>query len=131
MKPIRLVYMALLLMVAGFGCQSKESDSESIRIKPSKVRDEELGRTLLHLAPNGKMTKRLIIRGVDVNAKDSFGMTPLHTAVIANHRDIVEVIVALRSDINTKSHRSQTPLFWAVTKSRKDMAEWLIAKAPT
>jgi len=127
MKPIRLVYMALLLMVAGLGCQKKESDSESIRINPSKARGEELRRTLLHLAPNGKMAKRLINEGADVNAKVSFGMTPLHTAVIADRRDVVEVLVARRAEINAKSYRGQTPLFWAVTKDRKDMAEWLIA----
>ena len=127
MKLIRLVYLVLFLIVAGLGCQRKESDSESIRIKPSKIRGEALDRTLLHLAPNWKVAERLINEGTDVNAKDSFGMTPLHTAVIANRRDVVEVLVARRADINAKSHRGQTPLFWAVTKSRKDMAGWLIA----
>ena len=77
MKPIRLVYMVLLLMVAGLGCRRKESDLESIRIKPSKARGEALGRTLLHLAPNGKVAERLINEGGNVNAKGSFGMTLL------------------------------------------------------
>ncbi len=130
MKLIRLVYMALLLMVAVFGCKRKESDSESIRIKPSKVWGEALDRTLLHLAPNWKVAERLINEGADVNANDSFGMTPLHMAVIANRRDVVEVLVAHGTDINAQSHRGQTPLFWAVTKSRKDMAEWLITHGP-
>ncbi len=67
MKSTRLVYMTLLLMIAGFGCQRKESDSESIRIKPSKVQGEALDRTLLHLAPNGKVAERLINEGADVN----------------------------------------------------------------
>ena len=53
MKSIRLIYTLLLLMVAGFGCQPKESESESIRVKPSKARGEELGRTLLIYMKNG------------------------------------------------------------------------------
>jgi ankyrin repeat protein len=128
MKSIRLVYMSLFLMVAILGCERKESDSEGIRIKPSKVRGEALGRTLLHLAPNWKVAERLINEGAEVDAKDSFGMTPLHTAVIANRRDVAEVLVARGAEINAESRRGQTPLFWAVTKNHKDMAEWLIAR---
>jgi len=83
--------MALLLMVAGLGCERKESDS--IRVLPTKVWGEALDRTLLHLAPNWKVAERLITRGADVNGKDSFGMTLLHTAVQASRKEIVELLL--------------------------------------
>jgi ankyrin repeat protein len=92
MKSIRLVYMVLLLMVAGPGCERKESDSESIRIMPSKVRGEVLDRTLLHMAPNGKMAGRLINEGADVNAKDNEGRIPMDCAQDSGHTEIVELL---------------------------------------
>jgi len=92
MKSIRVVYMTLLLMVAAFGCQPKESDSESIRIKPSKVRGEALDRTLLHLAPNGEVAERLINEGAYVNTKGKEGRTPMDCAQDSNHTEIVELL---------------------------------------
>ena len=92
MKSIRLVYMILLLMVAGFGCQRKESDSESIRIKLSKVRGEALDQTLLHLAPNEKVAELLINEGADVNTKGKEGRTPIDCAQDSNHIEIVELL---------------------------------------
>ncbi len=92
MKSTRLVYMALLLMIAGFGCQRKETDSESIRIKPSKVRGEALDQTLLHLAHNGKVAERLINEGADVNTKGKEGRTPMDCAQDSNHTKIVELL---------------------------------------
>ncbi|MFC1794542.1 ankyrin repeat domain-containing protein [Planctomycetota bacterium] len=106
MKSIRLLYIVLLLIVADLGCRRKESDSGSIKIMPSKARGEALDRTLLHLAPNWEVAERLINEGVDVNAKDSFGMTPLHTAVQAGRKDVVKVLVAHGANINEKSNRS-------------------------
>ena len=92
MKLIRLVYMIQLLMVAGFGCQPKETDSESIRIKSSKARGEELGRTLLHLTPNEKLAEWLINEGADVNTKGKKGRTPMDCAQDSGHTEIVELL---------------------------------------
>ena len=82
MSSIRLVYMSLLLMVTALECQPKESDSESIKIKPSKARGEALGRTLLHLAPNWKVAERLV----------NEGRNPMDCAKDSGHNEIVELL---------------------------------------
>ena len=119
--------LALFLIFSGLGCGTNNSASEKVRVKSSKERGEALNQTLLHLAPNGHVAERLIADGADVNAGDSFGMTPLHTAVKEGHSDVVEVLIAHGADVNAKSHRGQTPLFWAIVKESQSMAERLIA----
>ncbi|HCO95057.1 MAG TPA: hypothetical protein DIU00_14080 [Phycisphaerales bacterium] len=125
MSVTRIVYMALLLMVAVFGCQPNESDSESIRIKPSKVRGEALGRSLLHLAPNWKVAERLIKEGVDVNAKNSYGMTPLHSAAYAGSADLVELLIANSADVNTKDDEGRIPIDFAKDWDHTEIVELL------
>ena len=102
MKLIKLVYMVLLLMVAVFGCQTKESDS--IRVLPTKVWGEALDRTLLHLAPNWKVAERLINEGADVNAQDNYGITPLRSAAHADSADLVKLLIAHGGDVNAKDN---------------------------
>jgi len=126
MKCIELFYLALAFMVVGTGCETGESRSERVGLRP-KGPDAVLGRTTLHSAPNWTVAERLIREGADVNARDRFGMTPLHTAVRAGRNDVVEVFMAHGADVNARSDRGQTPLFWAVAGEGKQMAERLIA----
>ncbi len=127
-KCLTLFYLLLPLMFTATGCRSNESASQRVRITPPTRTDVALGNTLLHLAPNWGVAERLIADGTDVNAKDNFGMTPLHTAVRAGRTDVVGLLTANGADINAKSNAGHTPLFLAVAKGSKNIAEQLIAR---
>jgi pectate lyase len=65
--------------------------------------------------------------GIDVNAKDSQGMTPLLLAVQRGHKDIIDLLIAKKADVNVKNETGQTPLDLAVRQNNKDIVELLIA----
>ncbi len=126
MKRTKIFFLLLALMAAGFGCATAEPRVERTTARPARA-EEVLDRTTLHTAPNWNVAQRLIKEGADVNAKDRFGLTPLHTAVRASRKDVVEVLIAHGADVDARSDHGQTPLFWAVTQKNRQMAEWLIA----
>ena len=66
-------------------------------------------------------------KGVDVNAKHwAFGGTPLHQAVIGDHKEIAELLIANGADLNAKDTFGGTPLHQAAFHGHKEIAELLI-----
>jgi len=57
--------------------------------------------------------KTLIEEGTDVNARDEFGCTPLHWAVLAESPDVADFLIAKGADINAKDTRNLSPLMAA------------------
>ncbi|STQ90788.1 ankyrin repeat domain-containing protein [Iodobacter fluviatilis] len=62
------------------------------------------------LAPSRPMVVHLISRGVDVNAKDIWGNTPLHYAARIKNSEIIELLLNAGSEINAINHEGITPL---------------------
>jgi len=84
----------------------------------------------LHLALYRKdkaEARRLIEAGADVNKGIPYGTTPLHKAVSADFKDIVELLIAKGADVNSRDNWDWTPLHSAVY-GHDEIVELLIAK---
>ena len=67
---------------------------------------------------NIEAVKQHLDAGTDVNAKNEFGLTPLHRAASRGHKEIVELLIANGADVNQTSDWGITPLDGAIDPSR-------------
>ncbi|SVE01222.1 uncharacterized protein METZ01_LOCUS454076, partial [marine metagenome] len=74
-----------------------------------------------------EVVKKHLAAGVDVNAKDEGGVTPLLVAAAGGHMEIVELLITKGADVNAKAYGG-TPLHLAAIRGHKEVAELLIAK---
>ncbi len=75
---------------------------------------------------NLEIVKKHLINGVDINAKDEEGMTPLHKAVARGNEEIVQYLINNGANLNIKDQRKGTPLHWAAFAGRMNMCELLV-----
>jgi len=66
----------------------------------------------------------LIAKGADVNAKDNWDWTPLHSAVYGD-KEIVELLIAKRANVNARNGGSRTPLWYAQEEGHTEIVELL------
>ena len=71
-------------------------------------------------------------KGVDVNAKDEFGSTPLHGAAGGGHEEIVELVIVAGADLHARTvpmlgGGGWTPLHSAARQGHREIVELLIA----
>ena len=73
--------------------------------------------------------KWLEAQGVDINAWDDVGQTPMHYAAAAgNVVDIMEWLKTQGADINARDVEGQTPMHYAAEYNAVDAMEWLKAQ---
>lgn len=106
------------------GSESTPRRETPVAAKHERTPDEV---ALLEAAGKGdtETVKSLLERGVDPNAKDPEGRTPLTEAVYNNRADIVKLLLHHGADVFAKKNDGQTPQTIAV--SHKDVAD-LIAE---
>ena len=66
--------------------------------------------------------------GVDVNAQNTDGETPLLEATYGGHKNIVELLISKGADVNMKDDLGFTPVLWAAREGHKEIVELLISK---
>jgi ankyrin repeat protein len=69
--------------------------------------------------------KLLLASNADVNAKDSYGKTPLQWAADRGYMDVVELLLDNKADVNAKDKMGNTSLAVATAGGHKDVADLL------
>lgn len=86
---------------------------------------------LLELTKLGKLTKedltKLITAYANIDAKNKFGMTPLHIAADGGYNKIVELLLKENANINAlEDNNNYTPLMIAVEKNNPSLVQYFI-----
>ena len=77
---------------------------------------------------NIEVVKQHLAAGIDVNAKDQDGCTPLHWAAKKGNKGIAELLIAKGGEVNANDDVGGTPLSEAAFWGHKEIVELLIAK---
>lgn len=79
----------------------------------------------------GKVTSLLEQNPRQVSRPDASKKTPLHWAVIGDHKTVAEVLMAFHADVNARDDEGETPLFLAAQTGKVDMVELLLTSIHT
>ena len=114
MKSIRVLCLFLAFMFIVAGCRKKRTGTITPLHQAAQAGDIDKVRIL-------------ISEGADVNAKDEFGITPLHEAAQYEygHKDVVELLVTKGANVDAKTKQGQTALDLAYDSHRADIVEFL------
>ena len=72
-----------------------------------------------------RLLQRLIAHGVDLDARDSHGMSALHLAAALGRLDELKQLIAAGAAPDRRAADGQTPLGVALAAGRRDLAGWL------
>lgn len=70
----------------------------------------------------------LIERGAEVNARDTFGQTPLHIAAYVGNAPLVDFLLKKGADANLADRNGRTPLHLAAWGDHQNVAQLLMAR---
>lgn len=91
---------------------------------------EGKGSTLLHRAARGgnpELIRLLLARGLDVNARDDYGDTPLTDSVWCTRPEAIDVLIEAGADVNAQGSNESTALHLAAGSGRANVVSKLLA----
>ena len=77
-------------------------------------------------AGDAALCRALVERGADREARDAYGKTALHDAVIHAHEDVLEVLCDAGCDIEARDVNGRTPLGFAAAGGKVRLAALLL-----
>jgi cytohesin len=83
------------------------------------------GRTPLHYAATADVGEFLIANGAKIHPEDKDGKTPLHTTAAAGFKDAVELLIKNGANVNANKS-GDTPLSWAIWRNHKEVIRSLV-----
>ncbi|MDX9787484.1 MAG: ankyrin repeat domain-containing protein [Desulfobacterales bacterium] len=84
---------------------------------------DDTGQTPLHITQNKAMAEMLIKKSADVNAVDPENMTPIFNKEI----ELSKILVEAGADINFKSKRGNTPIIWYAYSGYTEGIQYLVS----
>ncbi|CAA9995629.1 unnamed protein product, partial [Nesidiocoris tenuis] len=89
------------------------------------------GSTALHEAVKrghhlSHVIKWLVNEGIDVNARNNYGIAPIHVAVRVWSLPLVQLLYELGADIHQQSNSGYNALHYAATEISWDIVDWLM-----
>ena len=94
MKHILITIAAVLVVGCGESQSPEPPTAKAPDISIQKAAEEE----------NIETVKQHLADGVDVNARDDFGLTPLHEAAGRGHKEIVKLLIQEQADVHAKNN---------------------------
>jgi ankyrin repeat protein len=114
LTTIAAVVLATIAFAGPIHDSAANSDLTGVQAELDKGVDvnakDEFGRTPLHYAATKEIAELLIAKGADVNAKDMPGFTPLHRAARFSRYEIAKLLISKGADVNARDDDGFTPL---------------------
>ncbi len=100
-----------------------------MRVNMARQERRSVDLSLFTAAQNGEQeeVKALLDQGIDINAKNSEGNTPLYYALIGGHGELAQLLIEKGADVTVKDARGMTPLYLAAGQGMYTIVELILA----